>query len=225
MKRPAFKNQDLELAALTHKSYANENRLSYNNEKLEFIGDAVLDLIIGEMLFLEFPEDHEGRLSKKRASLVNEETLAEKALQLSLQNELRLGRGEASRSRLLASVLESLIGGLYLDQGFDVVRGWVTELFLQDVKKLGFTSIDYEKDYKSRLQEVLQKAYKQTPLYEVVSEEGLSHEKIFTVQLSFQDKKIALGRGTTKKIAEQEAAKGALQNLEAQIPSMGEKSE
>lgn len=211
-----FKSEEILQRALTHKSYANEMKCSLeHNEKLEFLGDAVLDLVIGEVLFSLYPSDTEGGLSKKRASIVNEEALSEVALSMSLNKILRLGKGEvltggAEKPRLLASTLEALIGALYLDAGFAATKNFLMKEFAERIQSLGSCQ-DYEKDYKTRLQEVIQKSFKETPRYEVLSEEGPPHCREFLVCVKINDSISAEGRGRSKKMAEQMAAKSALE--------------
>lgn len=211
-----FRNVKLAEKALTHKSFANELRgETEHNEKLEFLGDAVLDLVVGELLLEMYPQDSEGGLSKKRASVVNEEVLSEVAISMELQKHLHLGRGEvitggSNKPRLLASCFEALVGAIYLDGGFEVIKGILKNEFRQRVEKQ-CGSVDFEKDYKTRLQEIVQKTMKDTPKYELISEEGLPHERQFVVRVLVKDEVWAQGRGRSKKTAEQEAARLALQ--------------
>lgn len=203
--------------ALTHKSYANEQRLgSEHNEKLEFLGDAVLDLVVGEYLYEKFPQDTEGNLSKKRASVVNEDVLSSIATQLRLHEHILLGKGEAQtggaqKPRLLASAFEALVGALFLDKGFSPAREFIRARFAEQVEAL-HQQVDYEKDYKTRLQEIAQKDLKETPVYVLLSEEGPPHERIFTVAVQVKAETLAEGRGRSKKSAEQAAAEEALKN-------------
>lgn len=211
-----FKDQNLLKRALTHKSYANELKNSLeHNEKLEFLGDAVLDLIVGEFLFLKFPQDNEGGLSKKRASIVNEDVLSEIAIAMGLSTLLLLGKGEAQtggamKPRLLASSLEAIVGALYLDGGFESAKTFLGREFENVVDKVCGNE-DFEKDYKTRLQEIVQKSLKETPKYEVLAEEGPPHDRIFAVCVKVQDEVLAQGRGRSKKIAEQLAARSAIE--------------
>lgn len=211
-----FKNKSLLTRALTHKSYANElkNTLEHN-EKLEFLGDAVLDLVVGEFLFERFPQDTEGGLSKKRASIVNEEVLSQMAADMGLSSLLLLGKGEAqtggsSKPRLLASSLEAIVGAMYLDGGFGCAREFLKTEFDKVVGQV-CSGEDFEKDYKTRLQELVQKAQKETPKYEVLSEEGPPHDRVFAVCVKVKDEVLAEGRGRSKKNAEQAAARTAIE--------------
>ncbi len=214
----SFNQKDLLRQALTHKSFANENRNQpLDNEKFEFLGDAVLDLVIGEMLFKKFPQDTEGNLSKKRASVVNETLLSEVGLELGLDKLMLLGKGElqtggALKPRLLASTFEAILGAIFLDQGFDKVKAYIQACF---ENKLDFAELedDYEKDYKTRLQEFIQKKVKLTPVYVLLSEEGPAHDRIFKASVNVSDKEVARGEGRSKKSAEQNAAKNALDKL------------
>lgn len=213
----SFRDPELLRRALTHKSYAYENKVpDSHNEKLEFLGDAVLDLVLGEFLFELFPGDQEGSLSKKRASLVNEETLHRLALELELPASLSLGRGEvqtggAAKPRLLASAVEALLGAIYLDGGYPLVREIVRREFKPLIDGLN-PDVDFAADYKTRVQELAQKLHRVTPTYEAVSEDGPAHDRVFTVSLKIREAEIGRGTGRSKKAAEQEAARLALDN-------------
>lgn len=210
-----FKDKALLERALTHKSYANElKNVVEHNEKLEFLGDAVLDLVVGEFLFERYPADTEGGLSKKRASIVNEEVLSELAVDIKLNELMKLGKGEAQtggahKPRLCASALEAVIGALYLDGGFAVAKKFVRQEFSCLSERVCGLE-DFEKDYKTRLQELVQKHQKETPRYEVLAEEGPPHDREFLVCVKVNDDIWAQGRGRSKKNAEQAAAKCAL---------------
>lgn len=200
--------------ALNHKSFVNENRSGENNEKLEFIGDAVLGLILAESLYFYFPSDAEGDLSKKRASLVNEAILSEIAKELKLNHHIRLGKGELQtggldRPRLLASALEAIIGALFMDGGYPAAKNFVVRIFENKLKDKKI-ALNYEQDFKSRLQEIIQKKYKETPQYLVVAESGAPHDRTFKVQVLVQQKVLAESEGRSKKEAEQKAAQVAL---------------
>lgn len=211
-----FKSHELLFRSLTHKSYANEIRRNIeHNEKLEFLGDAVLDLVIGELLFEKFPDDTEGGLSKKRASIVNEEVLSEIASKMGLNQLMLLGKGEtltggSNKPRLVASVFEAIIGAIYLDGGFTQAKEFIAREFL-GVADLVCRNEDFERDYKTRLQELVQKSVKETPRYEVLAEEGPPHDREFLVCVKVKDEVWAQGRGRSKKNAEQSAAKLALE--------------
>lgn len=226
-----FKDFSLLEKALTHKSYAHELKaassgtketaketalLKDDNERLEFLGDAVLDLVIGEFLMELFPKDREGSLSKKRAAVVNEETLATLASDIHLSQFLFLGKGEAltggaGKPRLLSGCFEAIIGAIFLDAGFEKARSFVRERFSVYIQNMD-PELEYERDYKTRLQEVIQKELKLTPTYQLLKEEGPAHERLFTSQVNAADTVLAIGSGKTKKTAEQEAARLALES-------------
>lgn len=214
-----FKDKELLRHALTHKSYAAEsNDKKFNNEKLEFLGDAVLDFILSEILYLAFPEDDEGILSKKRASLVNEEVLAQIARNINLDKYLLLGKGEAltggeKKPRLQASAFEALSGAIFLDSGYSGVKKFLLENFQSEINNLNL-DIHFVKDYKTRLQEIIQKKFKKPPQYLLISEAGPAHEKEFYVQVVIGEKILGVGKGKTKKEAEQMAAEKAIKEVE-----------
>jgi len=217
-----FQKPELLSAALTHKSYhyeARENSLGHN-EKLEFLGDAVLDLVLSEYLMELFPESSEGSLSKKRASLVNEAILAQIALTLKLHEYLSLGKGELTsggekKPRILSSTYEALIGSIFLDQGYEKTKIVVRGHFFDLIKTMKMEE-DFSSDYKTRLQEIIQSEKRQAPAYKVIQESGPSHDKLFHVHLYIQDGLMAEGKGRSKKTAEQDAARQALELLKNQ---------
>ncbi len=215
----SFKDTKLLNQALTHKSFYNENESGStgHNERLEFLGDAVLDLSVCHLLMNKFPDLSEGDLSKLRASLVNETSFADLSIELGLQDKLLLGKGELlsggkDKPRLLASVFEALIGAFYLDAGFERVHEYLENLY-QD--RINHTNVGdhFSRDYKTRLQEKTQEMFKLTPTYHVIEEEGPDHLKTFIVEVKVDDKIIASGIGKSKKTAEQCAAEKALENL------------
>jgi len=206
-----FKNSSLLREALTHKSFANEQKgaVQSDNERLEFLGDAVLDLIISEILFTEYPSKREGELSKKRASLVREEALAPLAREIGIGRFLQLGKGEENsggreKTSLLADALESIIAAVYLDGGFAAAAELLKRLFLPLI-----SSSPIIMDFKSEVQELCQKQGLGAPLYETVAEEGPDHDKRFEVALTLKGKTLASGRGRSLKEAQQAAAKAA----------------
>lgn len=206
--------------ALTHTSYANEARHSGSphNERMEFLGDAVLDLIISENLFKRFPQLSEGELTKARANLVCEHTLAKKAAEADLGHYLLLGKGEAlsggrERFSILADTLESVIAAVYLDQGFAIATEMVLRLLAKELA-LVHTG-ESVKDFKTCLQEVAQRTPDNKIIYEVVGQTGPDHDKVFKVSVSLNDKELGIGVGKSKKEAEQQAAKLALTELQA----------
>ena len=207
--------------ALTHKSYSNERRSKdrTQNERLEFLGDAVLSLVMSEYLAAEFPGSNEGGLSKLKAHLVSEASLAKAARRMKLGRLLRLGKGEElSKGRekhsLLADALEALIAAIYLDGGLEASRKFTLQVLEEEVLA---TRAEQARpgmeDYKTQLQEVCQKRYEILPQYETVREAGPDHEKVFEVELTIQGVMRGIGRGRSKKEAEQMAAKEALTQL------------
>lgn len=227
-----FKDLQILEVALTHKSYHFENSKKSlgHNERFEFLGDAVLDLVLADYLLQVFPDENEGTLSKKRANLVNEAVLSDYAKHFGLHQLLRLGKGEVSgagheKPRLLASAFEALIGAYYLDQGFEKARGFILSVFQEKVS--GQLSLPgFDQDFKTQLQEWTQAKVKVTPSYEVVRDEGPSHDKTFEVVLKIHGIEAARGVGKSKKAAEQAAAKAALlKATKEEIQSSGAKSE
>ncbi|MGZ5279758.1 MAG: ribonuclease III [Pseudobdellovibrionaceae bacterium] len=222
-----FKKIELLEQALTHKSFVNENGKRHlpHNEKLEFLGDAVLDLLLSEYLMEKFPTDDEGNLSKKRASLVNESILARIALELQLSERILLGKGEVlsngnRKPRLLASVYEALLGAVFLDGGFEAVRQITRDHYSQILTEMN-PEQDFEHDYKTRLQELAQADLRLGPIYEVTGEEGPSHHPQFQVSLSLQGQVVSQGLGKSKKHAEQEAARIAIENWSQTVAELG----
>ena len=212
-----FSNSKLLEQSLIHKSFFIENRdlCEGDNEKLEFLGDAVLDLVVSELLIKKFPLDSEGDLSQKRASLVNEGTLAAIASELELGKFVKLGRGERSaggdkKPRILASVLEAIVGALFLDSGYPRALEFLSQIFEERVSQLVGVPSNQD-DFKTRFQELVQRVSKSTPLYELISESGPDHDKVFVVGVKVDGVLKAEGLGRSKKIAEQMAAKKALE--------------
>lgn len=209
-----FEDKDLLTQVFVHRSYLNENpgfKLDHN-ERLEFLGDAVLELIVTEYLYKKLPNP-EGELTNIRSALVRGKMLSDVADSLKMNNYLMLSKGEAksegkARQIILANAFEALIGALYLDQGYDV-----TKKFISDVILIKLDSIMNEKLYldpKSHLQELAQAEFSFTPIYKVVSEEGPDHNKTFIVGCFVKDDKISEGHGSSKQAAETSAAELAL---------------
>ncbi|TWC34624.1 RNAse III [Pseudomonas sp. SJZ079] len=205
----SFKDQDLMVLALTHRSFAGRN-----NERLEFLGDAILNFVAGEALFERFPQAREGQLSRLRARLVKGETLAILARGFDLGEYLRLGSGELKsggfrRESILADALEALIGAIYLDAGMEAARDRVLAWLTNEFDSL--TLVDTNKDPKTRLQEFLQSRASDLPRYEVVDIQGEPHCRTFVVecQIALLNDK-TLGQGASRRIAEQVAAAAAL---------------
>lgn len=176
--RYTFKDHALLEIALTHRSFS-----ARNNERLEFLGDALLNLIVAEMLFHAHPQDSEGTLSRLRSALIKEDTLKEISEALNLKDYLRLGQGELknqglSRSSILADTVEALFAAIYLDGGYEAVRAVIRRLYSQRVQEI---NLKEAKDAKSRLQELLQKQHLPLPVYRIESQNGLAHEQTFLV--------------------------------------------
>jgi ribonuclease III len=218
---PAFNNQDLLITALTHRSALNEKEQSgttanESNERLEFLGDAVLELASTVFLYQQRPDDAEGMLTTYRSALVRTETLAKLAKELGLDQRMYLSRGEEAgggrdNPGLLADLLEAVIGALYLDQGFSIVQS-----FLEKVLFPKFADILASKAYrdqKSLLQEMVQARSLPTPIYRVVKEEGPDHNKLFTVEVLIGKEVWGLGQGQSKQRAQQASANMALKKF------------
>jgi len=213
-----FRNSGLLLEALTHKSYAFEQESEGHNERLEFLGDSVLSVVVARLLFDEHPEENEGRLSKHRASLVSRASLAQWAESIDLGPHLRLGSGEEStggrtRPSLLGNALEAVIGAVYVDGGFGEASDFVHRCFLDTRGEF------VETDFKSRLQELVQKRHQSMPEYTILKATGPDHDKTFHVEVSFATKKLGEGSGKTKKEAEQEAARDGLERFKSKSGS------
>ena len=207
-----FQDKQLIIEALTHKSY----KKPYNNERLEFLGDAVLDLIVGEYLFSKFPNSNEGILSKIRASLVNESgfTLLARAIDLgeyiylSPAEENNNGRNKPS---LLSNAFEAIIGAIYLEAGLEKAKEIAIRLLEEAHPKIDLDTLS--KDYKTALQELTQATHGVTPHYELLGASGPDHKKEFEIAVSLNDEQIATAKGKSKKEAQQKAAKIALETL------------
>ena len=213
-----FKDNSLLRLALTHSSFANEHKLGKNeyNERLEFLGDAALDLIVSRHIYKKFPELPEGELSKLRASVVCEGSLAKKAREISLGNFLLLGKGEEitggrNRDSVLADAFEAVIGAIYLDGGMECAEKYVESLMVDVVENL---KSDYRyMDCKTRLQEIIQKISKDPISYAIVNEEGPDHNKVFEAQVCHEGRVLGVGKGRSKKEAEQSAASDAISKM------------
>jgi ribonuclease-3 len=210
-----FIDKGLLLSAITHRSYLNEHRSATqdHNERLEFLGDAVLELVVTDYLFRAYPEKPEGELTAIRAALVNTVSLSASAEALGVNQYLLMSKGEAkdegrARQYILANVFEAFIGAMFLDQGFEVARGFVSrELFPKTdeiVKKRLW------QDAKSRFQELAQEHASVTPTYNLMGQSGPDHDRVFTIGVFLRQEKIAEGQGRSKQEAEQEAAEKAL---------------
>tara|TARA_B100000686_G_C16599433_1_gene867826 strand:+ start:270 stop:986 length:717 start_codon:yes stop_codon:yes gene_type:complete len=204
--------------ALTHRSYANENHnISYNNERFEYLGDCVLDLIVSDYTVKNYVNHSEGVLSKIRAAVVNEHRLAELAKKISLGDYLLLGKGEElsggrEKNSLLANTFEAIAGAVYFDAGQKTAHAIFLPLLEENIKIFAETS--EFRDYKSELQEFTQNKLSCVPSYKVEKEVGPDHEKTFHVAVLIRQRKSGMGKGRTKKEAEQAAAKSALVKIE-----------
>jgi ribonuclease-3 len=214
----SFSDLSLLERALVHSSYINENPgfALASNERLEFLGDAVLDLIVAEKLYRDFPQFSEGEMTRLRAAVVRRETLARMARAIRLGDYLYLGKGEeASGGRRkptnLAGALEAVIAAIFLDQGSTVTRDFILSLLDRELQKV--VSRGAEPDYKSQLQHLIQVRQQQTPTYRVIESVGPDHNRRFTIEVKAGDTVLGRGSGKSKKLAETEAARSALERL------------
>jgi len=209
--RLKFKEGRLLEEAFTHKSYAIEQGLSYNNERLEFLGDSIISAVVAHYLFKRFSDVDEGKLSKMKSQIVSRINLTTWAEDLDLGKYLLLSQGEEAtggreRDSLLGNVYESLVGAIFLDQGFPRAQRFI-------MRQLAKKKRIIESDFKSKLQEMVQKKFKIPPTYVVIAEQGPDHAKKFTLEVRIHKKVLGQGEGRSKKEAEQCAAKEALKNL------------
>ncbi|MBI5629349.1 MAG: ribonuclease III [Elusimicrobia bacterium] len=207
-----FRNPELLKEALSHKSYASETQSGVCNERLEFLGDSILAAVVAHQLYDDYPLEDEGRLSKKKSQLVSRPSLAHWAADLNLGAYLYLGIGEESsggraRQSLLANAIEAIIGALYLDGGYQAVARFIRQWCAGRHAHLK------ETDYKSRLQEVLQKKHKVPPSYEMIHAVGPDHDKTFQIVVHMGKRILGRGSGKSKKDAEQSAACNALEQM------------
>jgi len=212
-----FKDKELLHRAMTHRSYAHEAGLpsDYTNERLEFLGDAVLDVVVSDYLYCKHSELNEGDLTRIRSYLVNMNSLAETARELGIGDYIMLSReeradGGGEKASIIADALEALIGAVYLDQGLEEAGGLCLRLFEKKLEDAVYGTLDY--DYKSRLQEVVVKERGLLPRYRL-REEGPDHRKTFHAMVFVADMKMGKGSGSSKKEAEQEAAREALDRM------------
>lgn len=217
-----YRFQDAKLLeeALRHSSYVNEqlDPEMRDNERMEFLGDAVLNLVVGHLLMKDYPDMREGELSRVRANMVNETQLAEIARTIDLGSHLLLGKGEIQsngweKNSLLANALEAVIAAVYLDRGFEAAAKLIEHHFMGLVKSA--TTLTTGQDYKSRLQEAVQSTIKKIPQYKVVRESGPDHDKTFTILMTVGEIR-SEGVGKSKKTAEQDAARKGLELIEEQ---------
>ncbi len=204
--------------ALIHPTYAFEHRLEHleHNQRLEFLGDAVVDLVIGEYLYKQYDNLPEGDLTKMRSAVVCEEALARAAHKMNLGRYLLLGKGELQsggrkRASILADAFEALVGAVYLEAGLETARRFILQQLQDDIKEL---SPGKYRDFKTRLQEFIQRRFDENVVYVLLDQKGPDHAKWFTVGVTFKNRLLAKGQGKNKKEAEQMAAKKALEKLE-----------
>ncbi len=213
-----FKNKELLKQALTHRSYLNEHpNWGPHNERLEFLGDAVLELVVSEYLYKKFPEKSEGELTMLRASLINIHRLSQLARKLNLDKLVFLSRGERmqegkAKNHILGNAIEAIIGAIYLDQGYQHCKEFIEKYLLVCLPEI--IQKKYYQDPKSLFQEIIQGKFKITPHYEVLEESGPAHRREFRVGLFVGQKMVSEGRGFSKYEAEVEAAKNALKLYE-----------
>lgn len=208
----SFKNKDVLKEALTHKSFAGEHRSAKHNERLEFLGDSILGAIVADYIYNQCPHVEEGVLSKIKSNLVSRQNLYFWGKEMDLGSFIALGHGEIAtggrtRDSIISNAVEAVIGAVYIDGGYaaaeQVVLPWVkTQRLTQD-----------SGDFKSLLQEFVQKRSKHTPLYEVIQTVGPEHDKVFTVRVTLDGKELGVGKGRNKKQAEQSAAENAFEHL------------
>jgi ribonuclease III len=210
-----FRSEDLLEQALTHRSYLNENRVpgKEHNERLEFLGDAVLELVVTEFLYAKYPEKPEGDLTAYRAALVNTQSISEAAKHLGMNDFLLLSRGEArdtgrARQIILANAFEALIGAIYLDAGYAAAKEFIGEQLFHKTDEVVAKGL--WQDSKSRFQELAQEKLGITPGYQLLNQSGPDHDKRFVVGAFVGREKIATGEGRAKQEAEQDAAQKAL---------------
>jgi len=211
-----FRNITLLQNALAHSSYANErwHDSLKSNERLEFLGDSILGMVVAEFLYRKFPDRPEGELTRMRADMVCETSLARVADQIGLGAHLLLGHGEEQgggrgRASILADAVESVIAASFLDGGMEAARQFIDRFVLCYVPEKRLVNVDY----KTALQELVQQKKDQTLLYQLVAEEGPDHDKHFTVEVRLNDRVVGCGTGTSKKRAEQDAARAAMESL------------
>lgn len=213
-----FSDRALLDEALTHKSFSNEqaDRITPYNERLEFLGDAVLSLVVSHYIYRTFPRLPEGEMTRIRAEVVSEKGLAVVARGIDLGGFLRLGRGEERtggrrKSSLVANAMEALLGAVFCDGGFDSVRAVIESLFVDNIQRSAHRKAGV--DYKTRLQECLQAQFGEMPCYELVQVDGPPHQRRYTVHACFRGETVGRGEGRSKKAAEQAAAKVALERF------------
>ena len=216
MNIPKFNNQNLLKQALTHRSAVNEGKGNSHNERLEFLGDAVLELVVSEFVYLKYPEYQEGKLTQSRTALVRTETLAKLAIELDIPENIFISKGEKRDKNeynisLLADVVEAIIGAIFIDKGFDAAKEFIYSTLLINADKKIKSALKL--DSKSRLQEIIQAQGFSSPTYKIIDISGPDHQRIFTAEVVVNGKPKSSGKGASKQEAEQEAAKSALEML------------
>ncbi|MCA9354955.1 ribonuclease III [Candidatus Kaiserbacteria bacterium] len=211
-----FSDTNILLSALTHRSYLNEHREATwdHNERLEFLGDAVLELVVTDYLYKKYPEKPEGELTAVRAALVNTVSLAQASEQLGVNEYMLMSKGEAkdmgrARQYILANAFEACIGAIYLDQGYDVAREFIAGHLFPKTDEIVHKRL--WQDPKSRFQELAQEHASITPTYETISQDGPDHDRVFTVGVYLKSELVAEGKGRSKQEAEQQAAEKAVE--------------
>ncbi len=211
-----FKDNQVLLSAITHRSYLNEHREATqdHNERLEFLGDAVLELVVTDFLYNKYPEKPEGELTAVRAALVNTVSLSESSTKLGVNDYLLMSKGEAkdtgrARSYILANAFEALIGSLYIDQGYETAKDFIATHLFPKTEKIVEKRL--WQDPKSRFQELAQENVSITPTYETLGQSGPDHDRVFTVGVYLNKEKVAEGQGRAKQEAEQAAAEAAIE--------------
>ncbi len=214
--RVTFADTNILLTAITHRSYLNEHREATwdHNERLEFLGDAVLELVVTDYLFAEYPEKPEGELTAIRAALVNTISLSAAAETLGVNEYLLMSKGEAkdlgrARQYILANVFEACIGAIYIDQGYEAAKVFIADRLFSKTEEIVRKRL--WQDAKSRFQELSQEQVSVTPTYETVGQSGPDHDRVFTVGVFLRSEKVAEGTGRSKQEAEQQAAEKAIE--------------
>jgi len=211
---------DLLNLALCHRSYANETGAgTENNEKLEFLGDSVLGLVVSEHLFQELPDKNEGDLAKVKSFVVSEDSLSEIARAMKIDNFILIGKGEEfsggrNKKALLADALEAVTGAYFIDSGFKNCRKFILSYIVDEINKV--LENKHKKDYKTLLQEYVQRRFRTYPKYALVQKTGPDHDKTFWIEVKIKDKSYGRGDGKNKKVAEQKAASIAYRSLTGQ---------
>jgi len=220
-----FKDQELLRLALTHRSYVNEKSSAHHsNERLEFLGDAILSLVVAAYLYDQYPEQSEGELTDLRSALVRRETLCKWATGFEVGNYLFLGKGEAAtggrtRTLTLASAFEALLGALFLETGLEGVRIWLLPQVQTELVEI--LAEGRHHDYKGSLQEIVQRYYHQAPSYHVTKMSGPQHEQSFEVEARLGERVLGRGEGLTKQYAQQAAARAGLVRVQAETQTLG----